>query len=429
MLDLPQRADLPREAGLCFGVSRPDQALQRHLPAQRGLPGAVNYSHASLPQLAKHFELADDASRGRASLCRRAFLGLGATLPLGDLFAVHRHTQDAREQLAPVFTQVQPLMDLARTVAKIRAVLPLPRGMKKQYLFIVRRIDHERVKGRSALRLPCLARSLLQVNATGAGDVALFGAGQFQRLDGPERFTGEFLTLDQPVSRRLKMHIQDVDQAAAGKNVKLAEQFRDARQQRLSQTIAELVRTLARCALFQFLVAAADQAVKQIGQARRVVRFAFVVQRLAQERVEFGDARHVVSNAPEQQVLDRDKPRIARIRKHRRQQMRELPPVAQGRPHQVAETLGEARIMSGPFGVGRHRDGTQQLQRRFPEEIGRLMTIQRRLGIACTAIELRQRQGQTAQQILVAGAPFSAPGMGGWSNRGSRSGLIRSLRP
>ena len=49
MLYPPQRADLSGEAGLRNRVSRPDQTFEGHLSAQRGLQGAVDDSHASLP--------------------------------------------------------------------------------------------------------------------------------------------------------------------------------------------------------------------------------------------------------------------------------------------------------------------------------------------------------------------------------------------
>ncbi len=61
VLDPAQGVDLAVEPGLGLRVAGLEQALQRHLPAERRLPGAVDDPHAAAAQLAQELELAQPA--------------------------------------------------------------------------------------------------------------------------------------------------------------------------------------------------------------------------------------------------------------------------------------------------------------------------------------------------------------------------------
>ena len=53
VLDPPKGSDLACETGLSFGITHAEQTLNRHLPSEGGLPGAVDDPHATLAQPAQ----------------------------------------------------------------------------------------------------------------------------------------------------------------------------------------------------------------------------------------------------------------------------------------------------------------------------------------------------------------------------------------
>src|SRR5262245_40875843 len=67
----------------------------------------------------------------------------------------------------------------------------------------------------------------------------------------------------------------------------------------------------------------------------------------------------------------------------------------------MLQHVGQARVVVAEVVVFDHRNGGQQLQGGFPEVIGRLVTLQRSLGVLRAAAQLGQRQGEPLQQLLV----------------------------
>ena len=118
---------------------------------------------------------------------------------------------------------------------------------------------------------------------------------------------------------------------------------------------------------------------------------------------------------------------VARVGQRRHQEPDELPPVAQRRPGQVLEPLGQLGRRLAALGVGDDRRRAEQLERRLPEVVGRVVPVERRLGVVGAAVELGQRQGQPPDQVVVrsqsAHHGFTIEGRGRWRRR-SRCGTI-----
>src|SRR5262249_29453739 len=95
VLHAAEGADLAGEARLDLGVAGAEEALERHLPAERWLPGAVDHAHAAASDASQELELADAPSRGyrpgvdAAGGVRRALLDAAPVRPPLERALVH----------------------------------------------------------------------------------------------------------------------------------------------------------------------------------------------------------------------------------------------------------------------------------------------------------------------------------------------------
>lgn len=138
---------------------------------------------------------------------------------------------------------------------------------------------------------------------------------------------------------------------------------------------------------------------EELGQLHRRAGGGFGLLQVADDRrVEAGHAGQVVAGPPEDQLSDLDESPVARVGQYGDQPANELPPVPDHRPGQVLEHRDELRVVVAQLGIFDHRDRGQQLETRLPEVIGRLMTIQRGLGVLGSPHQLGQRQGEPLDQ-------------------------------
>jgi hypothetical protein len=134
-----------------------------------------------------------------------------------------------------------------------------------------------------------------------------------------------------------------------------------------------------------------------------VSRTVALAQHLAHRSVEAGGARQVITTAAQEQIAHRRHPSIAPVGEDRRQAADVLPPVTQRWPCQALQTLGRVGIRVTEIGVS--DDGTtgQQFEGRLKQIEGGEMALHGGAGVVSPAIELGQRQRQTAGQGVVEG--------------------------
>ena len=402
VLDLAQGMNLAGKTRFGFGVAGTEQGFQGHLAAQRRLPGAIDHAHAAAPQLTQQLELPQPPRRRRRLDRRlRLLLGLRSRRPLFRLFLRDRQVQHPGHQ-RPLIPQ--PLRSIHRPAAVVAqvldALLAAPRVEEQRFLhFGV--VDQQRMQ--RSQRQACRAARHLQVQLLRAQPPRRFRLGrQLQRLDAPRVLSDQLGALHQPVAGRLLAQLLHIQQTPPGQHVEPAQQFVHAGQQRPAHVIVEIGGALAGGPVTDLAVAVAHQAVEQLADAHRGADAAVAVERLVQAGVQPRGARQIVAHLAQDQVADRRKRSIPRRAENGRESANEFPPVAQGRPSQVLQSLLQLGIVVAQLRVLDDGDGAEEFQGRFPEVIGGLVALQRRLGVVGAAAELGQGQRQATQEIFIA---------------------------
>jgi hypothetical protein len=400
MLDAAQGADLSGEARLRLRVAGAQEALERDLPAQRLLPGAVDDAHAAAADPRQEVEAADPAlDGGRGLLARRGLLRLAPELPLHHRLALDRRAEDVREERRDVVARAVALEDAPRGIREeLGPPLAAPCAQEEHFPG-VRVVDEERVEGTES------AGRREQVQLAGVRQRRRLGARQLHRLEAARALALELAAADEPPPGLFAAHLIDEDEPPAGEHIEASEHLGGAEEERAAHPVVVLARALARRAVAQLAIAVLDQPVEHLREPDRRLTS---LRRIAADGLPEGEIeprrpRQVIAHAAEHEVAHHEETAVARLGEDRHDPPDDLPPVAQGGTREALQSLGEEGVLRLELSVLDDGGGGQQLERRLPEVVGRLVALERGLGVVRPPVELREGQRQTPEEVLVAG--------------------------
>jgi len=293
---------------------------------------------------------------------------------------------------------------LERSAARVRKVPGAPRApplAQEEELARLGLVESERVKG-AQRHSHGPRRSILEINALGQDPRRRFRLREFERLETPRGLSQELVALYQPASSRLAAHFADVDKLPAEEHVQAAEELRHAGKERLAHPLVEVAPALAGRAVSELAVPVAHEPLEELAHADRASRAAPLAEGVPQHGIEPCRPRQVVAGSPQDQLARRQEAPVPALGKHREKFPRELPPVAQRRARQVLQPFRQFRLAEAPLGEGCDRGGAEELERRFPEVVGRLVALERGLRVQGASAELSEGKRQLTRQVLIA---------------------------